>query len=222
MKDKKNKKEEKKYKAIIFDLDGTLIDSLPFHFLAFKDMMQEHKIKIKDSKMKILLGIPTPKILKELKSKYKIKENLDDLREERRYHYFKFLGNKDIVFPGVMKTLKILKKKYKIAIATGSSFVVYSHSTKKEFRDLFDFVSTINDVKKGKPYPEQFLYVSKKLKVNTPECLVVGDSMYDGLAAKRAGMDFIGVTSGYTSAKELKKYGPIKVMNSSRDIIKYL
>jgi HAD superfamily hydrolase (TIGR01549 family) len=219
---KKIKKDVSKYKAIIFDLDGTLINSLPYHLLAFKDMMKEHNIKIKESKMKVLLGIPTPDILKELKVKYKFKENLDDLREERRYHYFKYLGNKDIVFKGVFGTIKKLKKRYKIAIATGSSYVVYSHSTKKDFQELFDFVSTINDVKNGKPDPDQFFYVAKKLNVKINEVLVVGDSIYDAIAAQKANMDHVAVTSGYTSRDELKKYKPIKILKSVNQIIKIL
>lgn len=212
----------KKYRAIIFDLDGTLINSLPYHFLAFKDLLLEHDIRIDDNHLKKLIGMSTTDILKELKKKYKFRENVQDLREERRYHYFKFLGRRNIVFPGVTETLRKLRFNCKIAVATGSSKVVFMHSTDRDFQDNFDIVATINDVKRGKPYPEQFFYVARKFHVKPKECLVVGDSIYDAMAAKHAGMDFIGVTSGYNKASILKRYDAVNVIKSVNELPKIL
>lgn len=206
--------EKKGYKAIIFDLDGTLINSLKYHFLAFKDLLLEYGIKIDGSHLRNLIGLPTEQIFKVIKKKYKLKFNLEDLREERRYHYFKFLGRRDIVFPGVKKKLRKLRLRYKLAIATGSSNVILIHSTDKDFQGFFDCIVTINDSVKGKPNPEQLLIAARKLKVDPRECLVIGDSIYDGLAAKRAGMDFFGVTSGYTGKKELLKCGSVGVVKT--------
>jgi HAD superfamily hydrolase (TIGR01509 family) len=213
---------EKRYSAVIFDLDGTLINSLPYHFLAFKDLLLEHGIRVDDKLLGKLIGMPTADILKHLKKKYKFNENIADLREERRYHYFKFLGNRNIVFSGVVETLKKLRLDYKLAVATGSSKVIFSHSTSKDFQELFDFVVTINDVKKGKPYPEQFNFVAKKFRIPSKRFLVVGDSVYDAMAAKKAGMDFIGVSSEYNSTKELKKEGAIKVIKKISELKKEL
>lgn len=207
-----------KYKAIIFDLDGTLIDSLPLHVRAFQDLLKERKILVSKSVLDSLMGTPATNIFQFLKKNYGLKGNITDLREERRYHFFKILDHKNIIFPGVMKLLPKLKRKYKIAIATGSSFSTYSHSTPKNFQDLFDFSVTINDVKKGKPHPDQFLLAAKKLNVKPERCLVVGDSTYDAIGAKRAGMDFVGVRTGFNLGKELKNYKNIGVINSVRNL----
>lgn len=212
----------KGYKAIIFDLDGTLINSLPYHFLAFKDLLLEHNIRVNDSDLRRLIGMPTASILKELKRKYKFKENVQDLREERRYHYFKFLGQRNIIFRGIKATLEKLRLDYKIAVATGSSKVIFTHSTDRDFQEMFDFVATINDVKKGKPYPEQFIYTARKLHAKPRECVVVGDSIYDAIAAKSAKMDFIGVTTGYNKKQELLKYDAINVLKSVNELVKIL
>jgi HAD superfamily hydrolase (TIGR01509 family) len=210
----------KRYKAIIFDLDGTLIDSMPYHELAFKDLLLEYGVRIDEKHLRKLLGLSTGRILSALKKKHKFKENIENLREERRYHYFKFLGTKNIIFPGVMKKLQKLRLDYKIAIATSSSFVTYNHSADEDFKKMFDAVVTINDVKKerGKPFPDQLLLAAKKMRVDASECLMIGDSIYDGLAAKRASMDFIGVLTGYTSKKELAKEEPIRVLASVKDL----
>ncbi len=212
----------RKYKAIIFDFDGTLINSLPYHVMAFRDLLFERRVRIDTEHMKKLVGLSTRTILQELKKKYKIKENIDDLREERRYHYFKFLGNRNLVFPGVMKLLEKLRFDYKIAIATGSSRSTLTHSTHKEFQEIFDFIITINEVENGKPAPDQLIVCAKKMKVKPEECLVIGDSIYDHIAAKRAKMDSIGVLTGYTSAKDLKKSGAKQVLKSVSEIRKVL
>lgn len=209
---------KEKYKLIIFDLDGTLIDSLPYHSIAFKDLLLEKGIRIDDGYLKKLIGMPTASILKQLKKRYKFKEDIDDLREERRFHYFKFLGNRNIVFSGITNVLKKLRLKYKIAIATGSSRIILTHSTDKDFQELFDFIITINDVKKGKPSSEQFILVSNKLHVKPKSCVVIGDSIYDAMASKSARMDFIGITTGCNTRKELLNYGAMKVINSLKQL----
>ncbi|MFH1173682.1 MAG: HAD family phosphatase [archaeon] len=194
------------YRALLFDLDGTLINSLPYHYLAFKDLLDEHGIHINDRHLRTLMGKSTEDIFAELKKKYGFAEKTADLLEERRYHYFKFVGQRNLLFPGVMSTLKLLHKTHKLALVTGSSRVIMSHSTNKAFSALFDVIITINDVKKGKPEPESFLKAAKQLKVLPKQCLVIGDSLYDALGARHAGMDCIGVSTGYTSATSLKKH----------------
>jgi beta-phosphoglucomutase len=213
---------DKKYKAIIFDLDGTLINSLPYHLLSFKDILLEHGIRVSDEYLRKRMGLSTSQVLKEIKKKYHFSENIEDFREERRYHYFKFLGRRDITFAGVKKMISKLRLDYRVAIATGSSKATYQHSTDKNLQELFDLVVTINDVKHGKPNPEQLLYISKKFHVKPSECLMIGDSIYDALAAKNAKMDCFGVLTGYTSAKELLKAGDKMVLKKITDLPKFL
>lgn len=213
---------KKEYKVVIFDLDGTLINSLPYHVKAFKELLAERNIKIKGKELEVLMGKPTTDIFRELRKKYGFKGDIHDLREERRYHYFKLIGNKDIIFDNSLRIINLLKKRYKIALATGSSYVIYFHSTSRDLQEIFNFTCTINDVKRGKPFPDQFIMVAKKLKVDNEECLVVGDSIYDALAAKRAGMDFVGILKGYTDRATLEKYGAIKVISDIRELTRIL
>lgn len=216
------KKRIKEYRAIIFDLDGTLIDSMPYHFLAFKETLREHGVSMKDATLRHFMGSSTIKILRDIKKVYPFQGKVEDVREERRYHYFKILDDKKIIFPGVEELIKKLKKKYKLAIATGSSRVTTRYSINKRFQNYFDFIVTINDVKRGKPAPDQLFLICKKLNVKPFECLMVGDSLYDILAAKNAKMDSVGVLTGYTSKKELLKRGAKDVLSSVSKINSYL
>ncbi len=216
------KKEMRTYKAIIFDLDGTLINSMPYHFKAFKDTLREHGVSMKDATLKDFMGSSTRKILENIKKIYPFEGKIDDIREERRYHYFKAVGNRDIFIRGVKKLIPILKKDYKLAIATGSSRVTARYSITRDFQDNFKTIVTINDVKRGKPAPDQLLLAAKRLKVKPSECLMVGDSVYDVLAAKSLKMDSFGVLTGYTSKKELFEAGAKKVLRNVNKLIKEL
>jgi|SRR3989344_2149342 len=210
----------KKYKAILFDLDGTLIDSLPWHVRAFHEILEERNIRIKREKLQAYMGKPTQIIFKELKNKHIIKENLSKLREDRRYHYFSLVGKRELLFPNTIQILKRLKKEYKIGLVTSSSNLIYKHSTPKELQDLFETTITIDNVKHGKPNSEPLIKAARQLKLNPKECAYVGDAIFDMQAAKKSGMFAIGITTGYTNAQQLKNAGANKVIKNLKELIK--
>jgi HAD superfamily hydrolase (TIGR01549 family) len=177
---------------------------------------------MKDATLKDFMGSSTRKILENIKEVYPFEGKIEDVREERRYHYFKAVGDRDIFIRGVKKLIPRLKEGYKLAIATGSSRVTARYSITRDFQSNFNTMVTINDVKKGKPAPDQLLLVAKRLKVKPSECLMVGDSVYDILAAKGLKMDSFGVLTGYTSKKELFEAGAKKVLRNVNKLIKEL
>ncbi len=206
-------------RGIIFDLDGTLIDSTPYHLQAFKMLLKDYGFTAPKRKILKLVGMSTLDILERLGRLKKSGLRLADLREERHYYYFKLIGQREIEFAGATKAVRKLKKQgYKIAIATGSSNIIYFHSTKKKFRELFNSVITIDDVANGKPAPDCLLLAAARLGLRPEDCIVVGDSKYDRFSAKAAGMDFIGVLCGIGSRKELGKI----VLKSVRELPGFL
>lgn len=217
------KKEElSNKKLIIFDLDGTLINSLPYHTLAFLKVAEAHGVKVPYRYVHSLMGKNSEQIFSHLKKKYKLKGDFSKLRIERRKIYDQILGKKDLTIPEVLKTLTYLRnKKIKFVLATGSSYNSYIRSTTKNFRKKFVLASTIDDIRHGKPSPEQMLYVIKKMKVKKQEVIAIGDSIYDAQAAKSAGIDFIGVKTGFEKGKPLKKYKHLAILNSVNDLRKY-
>ena len=214
--------EELNYKLIIFDLDGTLINSLPYHLTAFKMIFSNHKILVNSQSLKLKMGKPTIDILKELKKKLKFKESPKELAQEKKKDLIKLISGQKPIFKGVEKTLSLLDKKYMIVLATGSTKKEVSSSVDKKFLSLFNFISTAENVKHYKPSPEQLLYVSKKLKIPHSRCLVLGDSIFDAQAAKNARMDFIGVTSGFTPKKIMSHYKTIKIIHSVNKLPAFL
>jgi HAD superfamily hydrolase (TIGR01549 family) len=189
---------------------------------AFRNVLKEYGSRVKKSEIRKLMGISSESIWSLLKKKYHLKQGAKKLREERRYEYFKLLGTKNIVYSFTPSTLKTLKKKYKIAIATGSSTMSLVHSVPPSFIKEFDCIVTIDKVKHGKPNPEQLFFAMKKLKIKPEECLMIGDSIYDGLAAKKAGVDFVGVKTGYTSKKLLLENHALAVLRSVKKLPDFL
>jgi len=118
--------------------------------------------------------------------------------------------------------LRKLKKKYKLAIATGSSYASLLHIIPKRFRNLFDVIITIDDVKRGKPNPDQLLLAAKKIKIKPFECLMVGDSRFDQIAAKKAKMDSFGVLTGVVSKKDLFLAGAKDVLKDINELANFL
>jgi len=213
---------EKKYSAIIFDLDGTLIDSMPYHVKAFQKLYSVRHIKVNLNEARSLMGLPASEIIAHLNKKYHVKDNALKMRDERRKYFFEFIKNKDITIKGVKKTIKELRKEYKTAIVTGSSRKSYLGSTDKEFQKLFDCVVCVDDVKNAKPAPDELLLAAKKLKASPTKCLMIGDSRFDQMAGKNAGMNSIGVLTGYTSARKLKLAGAKEVIGSVNDLNKVI
>lgn len=213
---------KKEVEAIIFDLDGTLVDTLPASKLSFKMLLVKRGIDAKDLNISPYAGAPTKTILLFLKKKYGLRETVQDLRMERREIFLSLITKKSLLFDGVESTLRKLSKKYKLAVATGSSFASLFNITSKKFRDLFDVIITIDDVKRGKPNPDQLLLAARKLGVSPSRCLMVGDSRFDQIAAKRAKMNSIGVLTGVVSKKDLLLAGAEDVLKDVNGLAKIL
>ncbi len=194
-------------KGLIFDLDGTLIDSTPYHARAFMNLLKDEGIRISASEIRKLIGMSTLGILQRIGRVKKSGLNIEELREERHYHYFKLIGQRNLEFRGVIGTLRQLRKRgFKTAIATGSSSIICRHSTSKKFRELFDVAITIDDVARGKPAPDCLLLAAAEMRLSPSDCVVVGDSKYDRIAAQKAGMGLIGVLTGIGNRKELGRH----------------
>lgn len=202
-------------------MDGTILNSLPLHLKAMKLLLKKHKIPI-PKHFELYMGKASPRILQELKEKHKFKESIKNLMKEKKKIFLKLARNKIHPFPKVPQTLKLLKKNYKIALATGSTKKELSISINKNLLKLFNFISTVEDIKKGKPSPKQLLFTAKFLNISPSNCLVIGDSIFDIIAAKKAKMNIISISSGFTPKSILKKYHPIAILPSLSKLPNYL
>lgn len=198
-----------KIKAVIFDLDGVIVSTDEYHYLAWKSIADKEDIYFDREINENLRGVSRMEsldiLLRRAKNKYTIQEK-ELMAFEKNEIYKSLLKNitPDDILPGVISILKTLRKR-NIKIAIGSSSKNASIILKKiGLIESFDAIADGNDIKYSKPDPEVFIVAAHKLGVAPTECMVVEDA-YSGIeAALAAGMITIGV--GYASNYEKAYY----------------
>jgi len=186
-------------KGLIFDMDGVLIDAMPFHAEAVRlAIMEETQHDINKKIVYLLEGLPGSKLVKEIFKRQKIDENIDDSVAEkiskRKKEIFKEIQNSKAI-DGVRELVNDLK-------SCGCIKAVVSGSSKEEIEAIinenigsnnFDLVISSDDLKEvqGKPDPAPFQTALQKMKLKPSEALVVENSPLGVEAAKEAGIPFI-------------------------------
>ena len=184
--------QKKEVKAILFDLDGTLVDSYTAWFHIVNDTLKSIGLKpMKEKEFSKRFGSPVEKDVKNLYQNRMTKQEII-----KKYNfYFNKRKNHVKLFRHTSITLKKLKKsKVKLALITNSSRSIANGILKHhDLKKHFSAVVSMNDVKLSKPAPDMIFKACKMLKVKINEAILVGDSKNDMLACKRAGC----VTVGY-------------------------
>ncbi|MFH2020378.1 MAG: HAD family phosphatase [archaeon] len=189
-------------KCVIFDLDGVIVDSEEFHFLAWKEFLRMHGKKIDKDEQKHLFGITNFEIFKILIPEADPGRYLE-LDEEKESLYRDFAAGHLKALPGAVELIMSLKKEgIKLAIgSSGNPVNIRFNLEKLGVLDYFDAIVSSHDVKKGKPNPEVFLIATKKLGTLPKHCVVIEDSYHGIVAARSAGMKVIGVMTTHEAAK---------------------
>jgi len=191
------KKLKPKPQAVIFDLDGVIVDSMPYHFIAWYEVLKPYDIRVscfdvfaKEGERwdKTLLGlfrkagiVPTRPVLEKI------------FRQRQRIfrRYFK-----RFIFKGALEFLRCLKDRgYVLGLVTGTPLHEVRRILPARILRLFDSVIAGDRVKKGKPHPEPYLKASKALGIKPGECVVVENAPYGIESAKRAGMFCVAVAT---------------------------
>ncbi len=209
-------------KAVLFDLDGTLIDSTKWHLKSFQSLWKKLGKKLPNSRISPLIRWPTEEVYFELNVKKEFGIDLEKFIQLRRQEYYSLIRNKSLAFPHAISLVKKLKQKYKIALVTNSSTTTTLHSAPKALLRLFPVIVTYDDVLRGKPAPNSILLACRKLRVSPSQVVMVGDSVLDLLAAKKAKTQSVAVSTGASSRTELKKLKPLKVCRNLEEVALFL
>jgi len=190
------------YDAVIFDCDGTLVDSMPAHFDAWCEALALHGAAgiFKEDVFHAMGGRPTQDIVVELNAEYDLKLDPESVALAKREAFLKRLDEVTLI-DEVAAFAKSLRGRMPLGIATGGSRrVVEKTLYKLGVSDWFDEVVTADDVTEGKPSPEIFLKCASLLNVRPVRCLVLEDAPPGIVAARRAGMQVITIPSPMISA----------------------
>ena len=183
------------FDAVIFDCDGTLVDSMPAHFDAWCDALAIHGAGgvFKEDVFFAMGGRPTMDIVVELNDEYNLKLDPIAVAFAKREAFLKRLHSVTLI-DEVAEFARSLRGKMPLGIATGGSRMVIEKTLKAVgISDWFDEVVTAEDVAEGKPAPDIFLRAAKLLGVQPSRCLVLEDAPAGILSAQRAGMQVIAV-----------------------------
>ncbi len=193
-------------KAIVFDMDGVIVDSEKLHFQAWKILFKQEKgIEIDEKYFKKMVGTTDLFTVRHFFRKYKIRGNIQEWRMKKKRIILKMFREKGKIFPGVKHIIRKLSAKYKMGLATGA-WRASANVVMKKF-DLKQYISkmvTKEDVRNHKPHPQAYQKMANLLGVDEKECVVFEDSVPGILAAKRAKCKCIAVTNSHPAAK-LKK-----------------
>lgn len=183
------------YDAVIFDLDGTLVDSMPVHFAAWCDALSKHGAGniFPEDVFYAMGGRPTKDIVQELNGECGLKLDAEAICVDKRSAFLENLEQIDLN-EEVVAFAQSLRGKIPMAVASGGTRIVVEKTLQVAgLSDLFDEVVTANDVPCGKPAPDVFLETASRLEIAPERCLVLEDAPAGVMAAQSAGMQVVCV-----------------------------
>ena len=210
-------------KAILFDLDGTLVDSSEAIIKAVEKALELKGLTCNRAEVARMIGLPLENIFGVLAPNLSEQEIWQLVHEYRKYYMAHHLENTTI-HPSAQMVLRKLKAKgFKLGIITTKYrepvMDVLSHFG---IAELFDVVVTGYEVIKHKPAPDIVLEAAKRLRVDPKQCVVVGDSPLDVQAGKQAGAFTIAVLSTTYTRKQLESTKPTIVIEEFEEILNIL
>jgi len=187
-----------KKKGFIFDLDGVIVDTAKYHYLAWKKLANELGFEFTKEQNELFKGVSRKRcleILLEIGNRTATQQEFDTWMVEKNVDYLKFIENMDAseILPDVPRILEYLKEN-NIPIALGSASKNAQPILEKVgLLHYFDAIVDGNNVTKAKPDPEVFLLAAKHLGVNADDCIVFEDAVAGVEAANAAKMISIGI-----------------------------
>jgi len=209
-------------KGIVFDFDGTIVDSMNMVFNALNDALKKKSLPtIEIELLGRMAGLPLIDIIgaKAHISESAAKEVEKDVFEA----YTAFCRTSCQLLPNVESTLKILKsKQIKIGLLTTTPSKPLKEVAKKfSLNDYFDIMIAKEDAK-NKPKPDGLNKIITKFGIKKDECIYVGDSPIDILTGKAAGIKTIAVTTGIATIEQLKEAKPDDIIPNLKKLLIYV
>jgi HAD superfamily hydrolase (TIGR01509 family) len=211
--------------AFLFDLDGTLVDSVYQHVLAWQDALDQMNIEVSVWRIHRKVGMSGGLFANALMRETGRTMSAEDIARVRELHGAAYRGRTPQVrpLPGARELLKRLSE-LDVPWAIATSGYLESAGPTIKLLDLPEDVPIVtrDEVKHAKPDPDLFLTAAERLDVDITDSVVVGDSVWDLLAARRARALGVGLLSGGYGLEELERAGAYRVYEDPADLLIHL
>ena len=209
-------------KAVIFDVDGTLVDSVDLHARAWEDAFRDFGYDVSFEQARSQIGKGGDQLLPVFLSRADI-ESRGERLEQHRSNILKerYLGRIE-GFPKVRALMEhLIAQGQRIILASSAKGdELQTYKKVAEIDDLVDTETSSDDAEKSKPNPDIFQAALKRLgNIEPADAIVVGDTPYDAEAAGKAGLRTVGLLCGGWSADDLKAAGCIAVYDDPADLL---
>lgn len=208
-------------KAVIFDIDGTLIDSVDAHAESWVKTFEKFGRKVSFDQAKKLIGMGSDQFLGDYFSKEKVEKDGKKIDDYRSKLFMKEYMPKVKPFPKVRELfLKLKNDDIKFVLASSAKDdEIEKYEEIANIKDLVEKKTSTDDAEQSKPEPDIFQAAYAKLgKIEKRDIVVIGDTPYDAIAAKKAGLDCFGVLTGGWSKEKLLESGCSKVFKDIAEI----
>jgi HAD superfamily hydrolase (TIGR01509 family) len=208
--------------GVIFDIDGTLVDSVDLHAQCWQAAFEHFGYKIPFDAIRSQIGKGGDQLMPVFLPPEILKTRGKEIENYRKALYLRDYLPKVKAFPGVPELFKVIRERgQKIALASSASDEELERY--KRLIPMEDFVhaaTTADDAEHSKPHPDIFEAALDKLALPPARAIAVGDSPYDAVAARRAGVNTVGVLCGGFPEKVLRDAGCIAIYRDASHLLR--
>lgn len=212
------------FRAVIFDFDQVIINSYIHHLAAFSIAAKKFSITLNPKQLYLRFGKSAKDIMHELVPSMTDREIKKYVVAKEKIYREIAARNGHQLMPGVKQTLDYLaRRKIKLAISSSAARKnILIALRRNKIAKYFSVIVAGEDVRHHKPNPEPLFKAARLLKFKPSECIYIGDSIYEMIAAKRAKMFAVGIHTGIYSKSQLRKNGAKKVITDISELKRIL
>lgn len=210
------------FKAVIFDIDGTLIDSVDLHARAWQEAFAHFGKQFAFEKVRYQIGKGGDQLLPVFLSEREIEEFGEELTEYRGELFKREYLPRVVAFPRVRELFeRVLRDGKRVALASSAKKdELKEYKRIANIEDLVEEETSADDAEKSKPHPDIFEAALSQLgDVEPSDAIVVGDTPYDAEAARKAGLRTIGLLSGGFPEEDLRAAGCVRIYKDAAEVL---
>jgi len=208
-----------RFDAVLFDMDGVIVDSEPIHKMAFLETWQEmgygksHGIDFAE-----FYGRSDRAVWEAFIKKHQPEQSIKELTKLKEDRVIRLLRDKQPIFDAVPSLVQQLANHFPLAVASGSVHrIIDEVLAMQDLHRYFTCTASVEDVKHSKPAPDVYLLAAERLDVSPTNCCVIEDTVSGVQAGKTAGMTALAITNTFNS-EALSQAGADQVFQTYEDI----